>query len=330
MRTEAPAAFAGVTQFLDGLVERAQLPGAALHVEVEGEVVYRTLLGEASADAALPIASAAKWLTAATVLTEVDAGRLDLDEPASTWLPSFASDERKRRITCRHLLSLTHGLPRGLGTHDWSITLADHVDQISRAECVGDPGVDFRYGSLGFQVAGRIAEITSGLGWHDLFAERVAGPLGFLATTYPLRTQNPLLAGSCQSTLDDYVAFLRVLQSWGTPRGGPRVLNGAIVQDMQHNQTSDVPLLFASPQRMEQQSRYGLGSWLDRLDADDQGIEISSPGALGSRPWIDHSRSMIAVLLIQRQMDDRDLAEAAGASAHSELQNLINDAVDSS
>ena len=57
---------------------------------------------------------------------------------------------------------------------------------------------------------------------------------------------------------------------------------------------------------------------------------ISSPGAFGSRPWIDHSRSMIAMLFIQRRLDSRDLADAAGASAHTELQQVIDEAVDNS
>lgn len=328
---QASTRFAGVTDLLREVMHRAQLTGAALHVEVAGEVVYRALLGDTTTETMLPIASAAKWLTAATVLTEVDAGRIDLDEPVAAWLPSFAADEHKRPITTRHLLSLTSGLAGGAGTlgeHDWTITLADFVDQIAETDTVGEAGRDFRYGSYGFQVAGRVAEITSGLRWHDLFASRIVGPLDLRATAYPLRSDNPLLAGSCQSTLDDYVAFLRMLQSGGVGPTGERVLADATVREMQRNQAGELELRSGSPQRLAEQSRYGLGCWLDRHDDDGKGIVISSPGAFGSRPWIDHSRSLLAMLFIQRRLDDRDLADAAGASAHTELQQAVNEAVD--
>ena len=311
---------------MDQLVESAQLSGAALHVEIDDDVVYRRFLGDFTTDTVKPIASCAKWLTAATVLTEVDAGRIDLDEPVTTWVPSFHADTQKQSITTRRLLSLTSGLPGGaggLGSHDWTISLGEFVDQIATTPCVGAPGADYRYGSFGFQVAGRVAEVTSGLAWHDLFATRIAEPLGMRATNYPLQTRNPILAGSCHSTIDDYLAFLRMVRSWGST-----VLSKDTVVEMQRNQSGDLPLLSGSPQRREAQSRYGLGNWLDRMDESGQGIVVSSPGAFGSRPWIDHSRSMIAMLFIERRLDKRDLADAAGAAAHTELQQLVNDAVD--
>jgi CubicO group peptidase (beta-lactamase class C family) len=57
------------------------------------------------------LASTSKTLTAITVIRQVDAGRLRLDEPAQTYLPWFALDDnRSSAIPVRHLLRQASGM----------------------------------------------------------------------------------------------------------------------------------------------------------------------------------------------------------------------------
>src|SRR4051794_18970510 len=84
------------------------LPGGVLLVARGGDVVHRFAVGDTNARTVMPIASASKWLTSATLMTLVDEGKLSLDDPVQQYLPAF--DGGKSAITVRELLSHTTGL----------------------------------------------------------------------------------------------------------------------------------------------------------------------------------------------------------------------------
>src|SRR4051794_38347623 len=105
---------------LRAAVEAGHLLGAALavidrddttvavgrtSVEDEGVAVTPTTLFD--------LGSIAKTFCAALVMRLVEAGALDLDRPVEQSLPGFAFDDREHgpRVTLRHLLSHSSGLP---------------------------------------------------------------------------------------------------------------------------------------------------------------------------------------------------------------------------
>jgi CubicO group peptidase (beta-lactamase class C family) len=127
-------------------------------------------------------------MTGTVVLTLVDEGRLGLDDPVARYLPEFAGD--RGRITVRQLLSHTSGLPMSdpaLQRRD--ITLQRAVEAIASANLLSAPGELCVYGDASVQVAGRVAEIASGVGapsgrtWKALFASRLTIPLGMSQTS---------------------------------------------------------------------------------------------------------------------------------------------------
>ena len=91
-------------------------PGAAPEVLTRG--VADTVTGEGvTADTAFRIASITKTLTAIAVMTLVEDGLVDLDEPVWRHLHSFrlvGPDGRDQPATLRHLLTHTSGLPESL------------------------------------------------------------------------------------------------------------------------------------------------------------------------------------------------------------------------
>jgi CubicO group peptidase (beta-lactamase class C family) len=129
------------------------------------------------------LASITKLFTSTVLLTLVEDGVLGLDEPIATWLPSFRDGER-RRVTLRHLLTHTSGLPALLSL--WT----DWPDRESRrravleAPLVNRPGEAFEYSCVGFMVAGFLAEQVTGRALPDLVRERVCAPLGLVDTGY--------------------------------------------------------------------------------------------------------------------------------------------------
>ena len=127
-----------------------------------------------------PVASVAKALTAATVLAEVAAGTLDLDEPVGP--------TAERGATLRHLL----GHAAGLGFEQGDRTM--------------EPGVRRVYSNWGYEVAAEHAAARAGRPFPELMRERVTGPLGMDVT---------VLAGSpawaVTSTVADLGRFAREL-----------------------------------------------------------------------------------------------------------------------
>ena len=291
--------FTGITTSLKKAVEDAPLDGACLLVVKDSEMIYEHCFSKYKPETVVSIASASKWLSAATIMTLVDEGKLSLDDPVSKHLPRFTG--KKGEITIRQLLSHTSGLPGddpAIGT--FRITLREAADQIAEVPLVADPGKEFRYGGVSMQVAGAIAEIVSGKSWADLFQERIAGPCGMKNTRYGRfgLNRNPRIAGGASSTMNDYRNFLTMLLAEGE-FNGKRVLSKEAIREMEKDQTGGAEKKSATLARLTAGSRYGLGEWLDRKEENGQGIEISSPGAFGFRPWIDRENNLFGVFVVE-------------------------------
>ena len=102
------------------LVERHRLPGMAIGVVKDGEVIYARGFGEASRGSGRPIttasifhmASVSKPFTATAVMPLVEAGKMDLDAPLTKYLPYFRlDDDRYETVTVRQVLTHTSGIP---------------------------------------------------------------------------------------------------------------------------------------------------------------------------------------------------------------------------
>ena len=113
----ATDAFASVDASMRERVRNDGLPGGVVLVVRDGSVIHEASVGDVDPSTVIPIASASKWLTAATIMTLVDEGKLALDDSVAKYLPEFKGGKGKVRV--RHLLSHTTGLP-------WN-------------DCIGDP-----------------------------------------------------------------------------------------------------------------------------------------------------------------------------------------------
>jgi CubicO group peptidase (beta-lactamase class C family) len=290
--------FSQVSGFVESERNRLGLEGAALLVGIDGSIVFEGYFGGYDPNTAVPIASASKWPSAAAVMTLVDAGLIDLDAPVSTWLPEFAG--RKGRMSVRQMLSLTSGIRRDeLPRTRRFVSLAEFsADFAVHGRLVAEPGNDFRYSGSSFQLAGRVAEVASGLDFRALFRARLARPCGMQRFRYDPDAAGsmPVLYGGASSTLRDYGRFLAMIAGDGRC-GEVQVLSASSLLAMRTNQVGDLPLRFAGPRRMQAQSRYGLGCWLDAVDASGRGLQMSSPGSFGTMPWVNRERRLFGVLL---------------------------------
>ena len=293
--TDSAADVPAVTNVVQNAVRRDRFEGASVLLMRDNRLIYKRTFGDYSLNTVVPVASATKWISASVIMSLVDEGKLSLDAPISQYLPKLTGQEGS--ITLRQLLSHTSGLRgfnRCLG--DESTTLAKCTDQIFQVGLKVDPGTEFSYGGVSFQVAGRLAEVVSGKSWKTLFEERIKKPLNMVNTTYG-DTENPRIAGGAVSTLQDYANLLQMHVNGGM-FNGKRVLSAASVDEMQRDQTRGVPIVLTP---YKDNRRYGLGEWRDIVDAKGKAIQLSCQGAFGFSPWIDPQRKLLGVFLVRNR-----------------------------
>ncbi len=281
----------GVREAADRLAKTLHLDGAGLSVVRADQELHRSLHGTFSGEQVVPIASASKWLTVATIMTLVEDGTLDLDLPLSRYVKEFERDDR-RRVTLRQCLSCVSGLPARINDSMRKWDMKRFADEAADEAMRAYPGTSFLYSSVGFQMVAVAAERATGKDWHKLFAERIGDRLGMRDTQFgslkPIggdagKTPLPWVAGGAVSTLNDYTRFVRMLLAEGNWHGN-RVLSKESVKMMLQNQV---------PKRIDvktneiasQDVRYGLGTWIAELD--NEVVRFSNPGAFGFTPWID-------------------------------------------
>lgn len=80
--------------------------------------------------------------------------------------------------------------------------------------------------------------------------------------------------------------------------------------------------MVASSIRKALGSRYGFGEWRDQLGPDATDFEVSSPGAFGMHPWIDHSRNLVAVYFVY----SRGTSESAAGGW--DIKTAVRNAID--
>lgn len=334
-----PAAprIAALAEPIEAMQAAFGLDGAALWVGRNDKVLHLSEHGAVTADTVMPIASASKWLTAATVLTLVDEGKLDLDAPIARYLPEMDTPE-KRGVTLRLCLSCTAGFaPRAGadgGAEDWDAV----ARAIAAAPLHGDPGLQWEYGGATFQVAAAAAVRVTGSDWHTLFRLRIAEPLGLKQTQFGRllppgadagTAPVPWVAGGAVSTLREYARFVRMLAEGGQ-YGSIRVLKAATVDRMFTSATDGLKV------RMESfgtdNLAYGFATWLQPL----QGgvVRASDPGAFGFTPWIDRDLGVYGVLAVRDQVKRvlprlqpvqqavRDLVQSPAVSGKDEFVSL--------
>jgi CubicO group peptidase (beta-lactamase class C family) len=193
---QAAAADARQARF-DALFEqtmrRYHLPGLAVGVVQDGQVVYTRTAGELEAgkgraidaDTLFKIASNSKAMTTGLLARLVDQGKLQWDDPVGKYLPDFRMHDPwvTAHIQVRDLLIHNSGL--GLGAGD--LMLWPEPNHFTRADIIGGlahlkPTHSFRshyaYDNLLYVVAGEVAAKAAGKPYEQLIREEVFAPLG--------------------------------------------------------------------------------------------------------------------------------------------------------
>ncbi len=183
-----------IKEFADGFMEekmrRFSIPGAALAVVADGQVLFTASYGWADLDrrepvsvqeTVWPVASVSKLFTATAAMRLVEEGKLDLDRDYRDVVPALAGCVHGP-VTLRGLLTHTAGLEEdnfgmvrpGLGP---LVPLEDYLRRC-RLRQRRPPGQRIHYCNHGMVVVGRLIEWASGMRYENYVWQAILEPLG--------------------------------------------------------------------------------------------------------------------------------------------------------
>ena len=237
------------------------IPAIQVGVTDDNQTLFLASDGVADVAAHLPligshlfqIGSIGKSFTAIAILQEVEAGKLDLHAPVTTYLPWFDVRSQYEPITVHHLLTHSAGI---IGGMDFTVEHLYEVYDLRETQTASAPGTYFHYSNVGYKALTLILETLNKQPYGDIIQERILNPLemtqtlpvithrarGLMAVGYthyyddrPAPPGRPLAPapwfeygygdGSIVSNAEDMMRFMRMLIHGGQTDSGDRLIS---------------------------------------------------------------------------------------------------------
>ena len=186
-----------LTQRLSALLQRdlsEKCSSAAYAIMIDGQIIAEDSMGRNPIrGGTYNVGSISKVYCAVAVMQLVERGLLELDRPVCEYLPRFwMPDERYKKITLRHCLSHSCGLP---GTQ-WRWLAAsrprrdeDYYEEVYRflahSALHSEPGAFSVYCNDGFTLAELVVEAITDMDFMDYVDEHILAPLDLDRTFAP-------------------------------------------------------------------------------------------------------------------------------------------------
>ncbi len=197
-------------------VEQKELPAFSMAIVAGDQVLWSAGYGFEDADKKVPataetvyrVGSISKLLTDISVMKLVEAGKLDLDEPVSTYLPDFRPDNQSGTpITLRMLMTHRSGLVRESPVGNYfdpaEPTLARTVASLNGTPIIYSPGTRTKYSNAAIAVVGAVLESQLDGAHADLVEREIFKPLQMKSSSF-VRSEkvDPHLATAYMWTYD--------------------------------------------------------------------------------------------------------------------------------
>jgi CubicO group peptidase (beta-lactamase class C family) len=198
---QAPSASGDrVDEFIRAAREQMYVPGLAVAVVKDGELVKSAAYGMANVEYGVPatpktlflVASITKVFTATSVMMLVEQEKIRLDEPIKTYLTD--APDAWNAITVRMLLGHTAGLADRWEETDptrWRLaySTADLYAAAKTTPLDSPPGKAWKYSDQGYFLLGLILERVSGRTYGQFLRERIFDPAGMPTSTLTSQTE---------------------------------------------------------------------------------------------------------------------------------------------
>ena len=187
------------------MLEDFSIPGAALAIIENGEIVLQKYYGFADIEKGIKVdtqtgfnvGSISKTVAAWGVMKLVHEGKLNLDTPVENYLTRWHLPESKfdsDKVTLRRLLSHTAGLSLPSVSAERSFVnlptieewLKGENDGLGSIEIILDPGTKWEYSGGGYGLLQLIIEEVSGQKFEDYMQVEVLDPLGMQNSSFKI------------------------------------------------------------------------------------------------------------------------------------------------
>jgi CubicO group peptidase (beta-lactamase class C family) len=188
---------AGVSQSLTENVEAVVQPyqeygvfNGSILIAKGKEVIYQRGFGNAdnlknivnTPYTVFRVGSLSKSFTALLVMQLFEENKLSLTEPLYNILPEYTS-QKGRKITVRHLLDHTSGLPGHFALPGWKdgryqsdFSGKKWLQFISQLDLLAEPGAQYQYGNLNYFLLGSVIEKLTGMSYLENLQKRIFQP----------------------------------------------------------------------------------------------------------------------------------------------------------
>jgi CubicO group peptidase (beta-lactamase class C family) len=216
------AGLARIDAYLKNEIAGNKIPGAVMMIERDGKTVYFSSFGvrdpgtkePMTPDTIFRIYSMSKPITTVAAMMLVEEGKLQLDDPLSKFIPTFADVKVgvekkaedgslgldtvpvKRPITIQDLMRHTSGLTYGffgegsvkkayVNAHVFAgdVDNAEFAERLAKLPLAYQPGTTWDY-SHSVDILGRVIEVVSGKSLYQFEKERLLDPLGMKDTSF--------------------------------------------------------------------------------------------------------------------------------------------------
>lgn len=188
----APANFDEVDAYISAKMEEFGIPGAALVIVQDDQIVHLRAFGVADASGHLVTpqtpfftGSTGKSITALAIMQLVEAGRIKLDANVQTYLPWFrvADAKASQIISVRQLLNMMSGIPRSIGQEQLAnddvsdSAIENNVRALAKIELIAPPGEQYEYSNANYVTLGMIIQAVTGQSFETYIKEFIFKPL---------------------------------------------------------------------------------------------------------------------------------------------------------
>ena len=184
--------------FIQDVLRAHELPGLAVGIVVDNEIVYARGFGVRSIETRDPIsmttifhmASVSKPFVATGIVQLIEQGQVQLDTPVIAVLPYFKlDDDRYRDITVQQMLSHVSGMP-DVEDHEWDKPQYDegalerYVRSLSSEKLLFGPGDKVEYSNMAFECLGDVIAKVSEMSFDDYVKSHILNPAGMAESSF--------------------------------------------------------------------------------------------------------------------------------------------------
>jgi CubicO group peptidase (beta-lactamase class C family) len=166
------------------LVSKYNIPNVSIAFTNKQQVIYTISTPKTGIDTLFLIGSNTKSFTALAIMQLVDSGYVDLDKPVSHYIKdfSFANETAGKKITVRHLLNQTSGMPKSGGfyendTKDFATYQKLYTNYLKTLPSTQPIGEVFQYSNANYVLLGLIVQQVTGKTFPAYVQEYIFKPL---------------------------------------------------------------------------------------------------------------------------------------------------------